>query len=170
MSGPQRGVTLPDIDLSPRSPVESRAETIHFVLPGETNALGTLFGGTVMQWIDILGGVSAARHARGVAVTAAVDALQFIRPIHLGNMVVMKSQVNMAWTSSMEVGVRVEVEDPRTGERHLTTRAYLTFVAIDDQGQPRRIPPLRAETEEEKRRMQDAISRREVRLRMRKAE
>lgn len=158
-----------DRDLLPaRSVAHSRAETIHFVLPGETNALGTLFGGTVMQWIDIIAGVSAARHSGGVAVTAAVDALQFIAPIQLGELVVLKSQVNMAWRSSMEVGVRVEVEDPKTGVRRMTTRAYLTFVAIDAEGQPRRIPPLAAENDEEQRRMQEAIARREARLRMRK--
>ena len=150
--------------LLPRLVSYSRAETTHFVLPGATNALGTLFGGTVMQWIDEIASVSAVRHAGGIAVTAAVDALQFIAPIQMGDLVVMKSQVNMAATTSMEVGVRVEVEDPKTGVRRKTTRAFLTFVAIDVEGRPRRIPPLLVETDEDRRRQQDAMARRAARL------
>lgn len=149
---------------APRPVSASRAETIHFVLPGSTNALGTLFGGTVMQWIDEIASVSAARHAGGICVTAAVDALQFLAPIQMGDLVVMKSQVNMAASTSMEVGVRVEVEDPRTGQRRMTTRAYLTFVAIDPAGKPRKVPPLRAESDEERGRQEAAIARRQGRM------
>ena len=148
----------------PRPVASSRAETIHFVLPGSTNALGTLFGGTVMQWIDEIASVSAARHAGGICVTAAVDALQFLEPIQMGDLVVMKSQVNMAASTSMEVGVRVEVEDPRTGVRRMTTRAFLTFVAIDGDGKPRRVPPLLVETGEESRRQGEAQARRQGRM------
>ena len=148
----------------PRPVSASRAETIHFVLPGSTNALGTLFGGTVMQWIDEIASAAAARHAGGVAVTAAVDALQFLAPVPLGALVVMKAQVNMAGATSMEVGVVVEVEDPRTGVRRRTTRAYLTFVAIDEAGHPRAVPPLLLETDDDRRREAEARGRRQARL------
>jgi len=154
-------------DLLPRTVAHSRAETIHFVLPGSTNALGTLFGGTVMQWIDEIAGVAAVRHAGGIAVTAAVDALQFLAPIQMGDLVVLKAQVNLAASTSMEVGVSVEVEDPRTGVRKKTTRAYLTFVAIDAAGKPRRIPALLASSDEELRRQADAQRRRAARLALR---
>src|SRR5689334_3094321 len=120
-----------------KTPADSRTETTHFVLPEATNALGTIFGGTIMQWIDEVAAIAATRHAGGIAVTAAVDALQFLAPIHLGDLVVLKAQVNAVGRTSMEVGVRVEVEDPKTGVRKKTTKAYLTFVATDDDGRPR---------------------------------
>jgi acyl-CoA hydrolase len=153
---------MPPVQPKPQS--ASRAETTHLVLPGHTNVHGTIFGGIVMQWIDEIAAVSAARHSGGGAVTAAVDALQFIAPIQLGAMVVMKAQINMASRTSMEVGVRVEVEDPRTGERRKTTRAYLTFVAVDAKGQPRPIPPLLVEGEADLRRQEAALARRAARL------
>ena len=160
----------PEHDLTPRPVSASRAETIHFVLPGATNALGTLFGGTVMQWIDEIASVSAARHAGGTAVTAAVDSLQFLAPVHMGDLVVMRAQVNMASTRSMEVGVVVEVEDPKTGVRRRTTTAYLTFVAIDRARKPRPIPPLVCETDEDRRREREATARRAFRLAQRESE
>lgn len=150
--------------LEPRPASYSRTETTHVVLPGNTNALHTIFGGTVMHWIDEIAAVTAQRHAAGGVVTASVDAIHFLAPIHVGAIVVMRAQVNLVGRSSMEVGVRVEVEDPRTGERKKTTKAYLTFVAIDVDGRPREVPPLRLIDDEDRRRERDAKARRAARL------
>jgi acyl-CoA hydrolase len=147
-----------------RSPAASQAETTRFVLPGSTNALGTIFGGVIMQWIDEIASVAAVRHAGGLAVTAAVDALQFLAPIQMGALVVLKASVNTAHRTSMEVGVRVEVEHPATGERRRTTKAYLTFVAVDTHGRPREVPPLLAVSDEDRRRQAAAERRRAARL------
>ena len=151
-----------------KPPSASSTETTHLVLPGLTNVRGTIFGGFVMQWIDEIGAVAATRHAGGPVVTAALDALQFIEPIQLGAMVVMKAQVNLVGTTSMEIGVRVEVENPSTGERRQSTRDYLTFVAVDPQGAPRPVAPLGPLTDEETRRQGEAAARRAARLAARK--
>lgn len=150
--------------MNAKTPSASRAETLHLVLPGATNALGTLFGGTVMQWIDEIAAASAVRHAGGTAVTVSVDALHFIAPIQMGELVVLKSQVNAVGRSSMEIGVIVEVEDPKTGVRKKTTKAYLTFVATDETGRPREVAPLRLESDEDRRREAAAQTRRHNRL------
>ena len=134
------------------------------MLPSATNALGTIFGGTIMQWIDEIAAVSASRHAGGIAVTAAVDALQFLQPIQLGDLVVLRAAVNAVFRTSMEVGVRVEVEDLTTGARRRTTKAYLTFVGIDAGRRPREVPGLLLETDEDRRRDAEARERRRVRL------
>ena len=151
------------------TPRASRVETTQLVLPGLTNVHGTIFGGILMQWIDIAAGIAAARHAKGAVVTASMDRLHFLHPVHLGEAVILQAQVNFAAHTSMEVGVRVFSESPTTFERRQTTRAYLTFVAVDNQGHPRPVPPLVTETAEEKRRFQDANRRRVVRLKERRA-
>jgi acyl-CoA hydrolase len=155
------------VTLAGKPPSASRVETTELVLPGDTNALGTIFGGKVMQWIDIAASVAGMRHSGGSVVTASIDGLTFLTPIHLGEVVVLQAQVNYVGTTSMEVGVRVEAESPRTGARRYTTKAYLTFVAIDAGGKPRAIPPLVLETDEERRRFADAEARRAARLRQR---
>ena len=134
------------------------------VLPGDTNALGTIFGGKVMQWIDIAASVAGMRHAGGSVVTASIDGLQFLTPILVGEVVTLKASVNYVGKTSMEIGVRVEAENMTTGEHRYTTKAYLTFVAVDAQGKPRPIPPLELETDDDRRRHADAIERRRVRL------
>jgi acyl-CoA hydrolase len=135
-------------------------------MPFHTNgAGGVLFGGIVMQWIDVCGGVSAMRHAGGSVVTASIDRIDFMSPIHLGDIVILRSQVNFASRSSMEVGCRVETEDPRTRVRRYTTKAYLTFVAVDAQGTPRPVPRLELESEDDQRRFARAEQRRIARLR-----
>jgi len=135
------------------------------VMPTHVNgAGGVLFGGVVMQWIDVCAGVAAMRHAKGPVVTASVDRLDFLSPIHLGDIVILQAQVNYAGTTSMEVGCRVETEDPRSGERRYTTKAYLTFVAVDDQGRPRPVERIEPETDEEQRRYEQAKARRDARL------
>jgi len=145
----------------------SSVEQTHIVLPGDTNALGTAFGGTVMGWVDISAAIAAQRHARSQVVTAAVDSVQFVEPIKKGMVVSIRAMVNMAFTSSMEVGVRVESETI-TGERRHALTAYLTFVALGEDGCPVKVPAAVAVTDEEKRRQQDAVDRRELRLRVRK--
>ena len=151
----------------PFSPRASRVETAQIVLPGLTNAHGTIFGGMLMQWIDIAGAIAAARHAQGAVVTASMDRLHFLQPVRLGAVVILQSQVNFAARTSLEVGVRVFVEDPRTRSHVQATRAYLTFVAVDSEGRPRPVAPLVLEGDEDRRRFQDATSRREARLRER---
>ena len=147
------------------TPSTSRVEMTQIVMPTHTNgAAGVMFGGVVMQWIDVCAGVAAMRHASGPVKTAAIDRLDFLSSIRLGDIVVLMAQVNFAGRTSMEVGCRVETEDPRTRERRYTTKAYLTFVAVDDAGRPRPIPPLELETDEERRRHDRAAERRAIRL------
>ncbi|HET6146392.1 MAG TPA: acyl-CoA thioesterase [Polyangia bacterium] len=151
------------------TPRASRTETAQIVLPGLTNVHGAIFGGILMEWIDGTAGIAAARHAGGLVVTASMDRLHFLRPVQLGEVVIVQAQVNFAARSSMEVGVRVFAENQLTRERRQATRAYLTFVAVDDQGRPRPVAPLRPETGEERRRFREARARRAVRLRERRA-
>ena len=146
---------------------DSFVETTELVLPGHTNPLGNVFGGRVMELADITGGVAASRHARASVVTVSMDELHFREPVKLGHVIILHASVNFAGHTSMEVGVRVEREDPLTGERVHTATAYLTFVALGPDGKPREVPPLIAETDEEKRRMENARIRRAERLRKR---
>lgn len=136
------------------------------VLPSDTNALGTIFGGKVMAWIDIAAAIAAGRHARRVVVTASIDALHFVAPIKVGHIVHIRAAVNFAGRTSMEVGVRVESENAVTGETTHTATAYLTFVALDDHGRPTLVPPVLPETPEEKRRFDQAQKRRGARIKL----
>ncbi|NDD90605.1 acyl-CoA thioesterase [bacterium] len=136
------------------------------VLPGHANALGTIFGGQVMSWIDIAAAIAAGRHARKVVVTASIDALHFVAPIKVGHVVHIKAMVNFASRTSMEVGVRVDSENPVTGESHHTAKAYLTFVALDEHGKPTPVPKVLVETPDEKRRFEQARRRRESRIQL----
>jgi acyl-CoA hydrolase len=142
---------------------------VQIVLPGFTNIHGTIFGGMLMQWIDIAAAVSAGRHAGGPVVTASMDRLHFITPVNLGEVVTLQAQVNFAARTSMEVGVRVFAEGGPDVGRRQATRAYLTFVAVDEAGRPRAVPRLVPQTIEEKRRFREAGRRRAVRLRERRA-
>ena len=121
-----------------------------------------------MQWIDIAAGIAAARHASGPVVTASMDRLHFLSPVRLGEVVILQAQVNFAARTSMEVGVRVFAENQRTAIRRQTTRAYLTFVAVDAEGRPTPVPPLVAETTQDRRRFAEARRRRAMRLRERR--
>ena len=143
----------------------SHVEKIELVLPNDTNVLGNLLGGKLMHWIDIAAALSASRHCNSVAVTAAVDDLNFHHPIKLGDMVILKAAVNRAFGTSMEVGVRVEIENYITGEKQHSNSAYLTFVSIDmETMKPKPVKPIIPETEEEKERYERALKRREQRL------
>ena len=147
----------------------TRVETAHVVLPSHTNAMGTLFGGVLMQWIDVAAAIAAARHARGPVVTASMDRLHFLRPVRAEDFVIIRAEVTYTARTSMEVEVAVEAEDPWTGERAATTYALLTFVALDEHGRPRPLPPLVAETAFERKRFAQAARRRRARLRERRA-
>ena len=151
-------------DLSPRPPSASRVSMTELVLPSNANAVGTMFGGTLMAWIDICAAIAAQRHSRGWVVTASMDQLDFDSPIQVGDVVSLTSQVNFAGRSSMEVGVRVEREVPTAGERVHAARAYLTFVAIDAAGKARPVPPIAPVTEEEHIRFEEASIRKAKRL------
>lgn len=134
------------------------------VLPNDTNQLGNLLGGRLMHWVDIAAALSAQRHSGRVAVTASVDEMNFLGPVKLGQVVHLKASVNHAFNTSMEVGVRAEVEDYRTGDiRHVNT-AYLTFVAIDEFGRGVAVPEIVPHSEDEKRRYEAAQARRDLRL------
>lgn len=149
----------------PAKPVsESQVVMTELVLPQHTNALGSIFGGTVMAWIDIAGAISAGKHARSTVVTASIDALHFIAPIRLGHVVELKACVNATGRTSMEVGVRVDSENPLTGEKFHNVSAYLTFVALGSDGKAREIPPIEPQTDAEKRRYQAALRRRASRV------
>ena len=136
------------------------------VMPMHTNGVaGVMFGGIMMQWIDVCAGVAAMRHASGAVLTASIDRLDFKSPVQVGEIVVLQAQVNYAARTSMEVGCRVETEDMRTRTRRYVTKAYLTFVAVDDHGRPRPVPALSLVTEDDTRRHTDAEQRRQSRLR-----
>lgn len=147
----------------------SHVEMTQMVLPPDTNYHGTVFGGRILQWIDIAGAIAAQRHTRRKVVTASIDDMHFAVPIRLGEVVVLKAAVNYVHRTSMEVGVRVEREIPSTGERELAATAYVTYVALDDAGQPTAIPPVIPETADERRRFADALTRRDFRLARRDA-
>lgn len=134
------------------------------VLPSHTNALDTVFGGTVMSWIDIAAAICAQRHSRKEVVTASIDELHFLAPIYKGWVVNLKASINYVSRSSMEVGVRVQSENPITGESFHTASAYLTFVALGSDGKPTAVPPLLVESADQKRRQQEAEFRRSDRL------
>jgi acyl-CoA hydrolase len=146
----------------------SRSEMAEVVLPAVTNLLGKLLGGHVMHLVDVVAAMAASRHANSYVVTASVDYIDFRNPINLGEMVILKSQVNRVFKTSMEVGVKVFSENALTGERKHTTTAYVTFVALDAATrEPKPVPPLILKTAEEKRRWREAGERRKSRLAMR---
>ncbi len=149
--------------LEPKPVAASRVTATYLVMPGDTNYLGSIFGGKVMQYIDTTGAIAAMRHARRVCVTASLDRLDFHVPIASGHIVILNASVNRAFGSSMEVGVRVEREAPLTGERAHTASAYLTFVALDDDRHPVRVAPVAPANAEDERRHADALARREAR-------
>ncbi len=150
-----------------RRVVDSQTTMTEMVLPSHTNALGSVFGGVIMSWIDICGAIAAQRHAQMPVVTASIDYLQFVKPVFTGWIVNLKASVNYVGKTSMEVGVRVDAENPRTGETFHTASAYLSFVALDPDKKPVAIPPLAVESVDEKRRNADAMKRREARLKLR---
>lgn len=145
----------------------SRVEMTQMVLPQFANALGNVFGGQVMSWLDICAAVAAQRHCRTSVVTASIDAVHFMAPIKLGHIVVLKSQVNATFRSSLECGVSVWMEDPLSGVRTRAVKAYATFVSLDQNGKPKPVPALVLNTDEDRRRAGEAGTRRAARLALR---
>lgn len=145
----------------------TRVEMTQLVLPEHTNAIGTIFGGQVAAWIDICAAIAAQRFCRRQVVTLSIDSLRFLHPIQRGHIAIFQASVNAAWRTSMEIGVRVEGEDPITGDRVHTASAYCTFVALDANGRAVPVPPLLSETPDELRRRAQADVRRADRLRAR---
>jgi len=143
---------------------DSVTSMTEMVLPTHTNSLDSVFGGVIMSWIDICAAIAAQRHAQLPVVTASIDDLHFVQPVYTGWVVNLKSSVNYTSNTSMEVGVRVDAENPIKGEHFHTASAYLTFVALGPGGKPVKIPSITAETSEEKRRYQSAEKRRQLRL------
>jgi len=148
----------------PRSKGASFTEMTEVVLPQHANVLGSVFGGTVMAWVDVCGAITAQRHCKRVCVTAAVDDLAFLAPIRVGDIVRLTGRVNATFRTSLEVDVRVEREDPRTLERSVCVETLMTFVAVDDEGRPCVVPPLAYENDDDTRRRDAAYARREARL------
>jgi len=154
--------------LTPKRASESATEMVQVVLPNDANPLGFILGGTVMHLIDIAGAIACHRHTRSLLVTAAVDGLQFLHPIKVGDLIILKSRVTAAWSTSLEVEVEVFSEETLTGLRRMTSRAYLTFVSIDRDGRRIPIPGLILESEEERQKAREADQRRAERLEARK--
>lgn len=150
--------------MSGKTMAESRTTIAQVMNPQDANVAGNVHGGSIMKLIDSAAGVVAAKHTRSNVVTASVDRLDFHHPIYIGELVTLRASINMVGRTSMEVGVRVEAENIRTGEVKHSVSAYLTFVALDEDGKTMAVPPLIAETEEDRRRNRDAVARRDKRL------
>jgi acyl-CoA hydrolase len=155
-------MTSPNL-LTPRPVRESQSEMAELVLPNDANPLGALLGGRLMHWIDLAGAMAAHRHARTYIVTASVDHIDFLVPVHVGSLVILRSSVNRAFRTSMEVGVKVWVENYIEDKRLHVASAHLTFVAVDGTGGRLPVPPVIPEGEEQQRRYDDAGRRREIR-------
>tara|TARA_Y100001970_G_C14092695_1_gene780897 strand:+ start:416 stop:877 length:462 start_codon:yes stop_codon:yes gene_type:complete len=142
---------------------DSKVVMHELVLPNDTNNLGNVLGGRVMHLMDICAAMSAYKHSRSHVVTASVDNLNFLAPAKKGFILILKSSVNFASKTSMEVGVKIESENPFTGEIRHTASAYLTFVALDEYGKPKVVPPIKPETKDEKRRHKKGKKRTQMR-------
>jgi acyl-CoA hydrolase len=147
-----------------RTPADSESLLVRWMGPTDANSAGFVHGGTVMRYCDEAAGLAAVRHAGRRCVTAGMDRMTFLEPVDVGDVVTFRASVNAAWRTSVEVGVRVEAENPQTGEVRHTTTAYLTMVALDDEGRPSGVPPLECRTDGERRREREAQLRRANRL------
>jgi len=149
--------------LAPRPVRDSQSEMAEIVLPNDANPLAALLGGRLMHWIDLAGAMAAHRHSRNYVVTASVDHIDFLVPVRVGALVILRSSVNRVFSTSMEVGVKVFVEDYIADTAQHVASAHLTFVTVDSQGNRLRVPPVIPETDEQRRRYDDAGRRREIR-------
>src|SRR5579863_7228366 len=146
-----------------RTVASTQSEMTEIILPNDANTLGNLLGGRLMHFIDLTGAMAAYRHSRTHVVTAAMDHIDFIQPVHVGDLLILKSSVNRAFNTSVEVGVKVWVEDPQTGTHLHVASAYLVFVAVDEHGRRQKLPQVQPETTDEVRRYNDALLRRQHR-------
>jgi uncharacterized protein (TIGR00369 family) len=154
---------LDHADMKPRRVSDSQVLMSLQMNPADANPTGNVHGGTIMKLVDTAAGVCAMRHCRTRVVTVSMDSMSFLHPVYVGNVVTLYASVNDVGDTSLEVGVRVEAENIRTGEKVHTSSAYLVFVALDDHDNPTRVPPLLVETEDERRRQAHAKIRRETR-------
>lgn len=152
-----------------KRPSESAVTLSHLMNPVDANAAGNVHGGVILRLVDEAGALAAIRHSRRNCVTVRLDSMTFIEPVYVGDFVTFKAQVNWVGHTSMEVGIRVEAENPVTGEITHTNSAYAVYVALDEHGRPAAVPPLIIETEEERRRWDEAEMRRQQRLEQKKA-
>ena len=155
--------------MTPKTPSESQTEMVQVVLPNDANPLGFILGGTVMHLIDIAGAIACHRHTRSLLVTAAVDGLQFLHPVKVGDLIILRARVTAAWSTSLEVEVEVFSEETLTGLRKMTSLAYLTFVAVDRESRRLPVPQLILEGADDQRRAREAEARRAGRLAARRA-
>jgi len=154
---------------APRAAGDSLCEMTHLVMPSDANVMGTAFGGKIVEWTDLAASIASMRHARMPCVTASIDQLSFLAPVRIGHIAILRAQVNAVFSTSLEVGVEVLDEDPVTGARRKCCDALLTFVALGPDRRPARVPPLRTDTEAERRREREAGVRRQARLALRDA-
>jgi acyl-CoA hydrolase len=155
--------TMNQAILTPRPVRDSQSEMAELVLPNDANPLGALLGGRLMHWIDLAGAMACHRHSRSYAVTASVDHIDFLVPVRVGDLIMLRSSVNRVFHTSMEVGVKVFVENYLADTSQHVASAYLTFVAVDREGNPLKVAPVIPESEEQRRRYDDAGRRREIR-------
>lgn len=157
-------MTTPPAPLAAKLASSSAVQMTQYVMPSDANTLGTAFGGRVVQWIDLAGAIAARRHARVICVTASIDELTFLAPLRIGQVAILDARVNAVFGSSMEIEVQVDAENLGTGERIRCCNAYLTFVAIGEDGRPVKAPMLLTASEDEARRAREAGARRQARL------
>jgi acyl-CoA hydrolase len=162
-NGANAAMNDPEATLATRTVASTQSEMTEIILPNDTNTLGNLLGGRLMHFIDLTCAMAAYRHSRTHVVTAAMDHIDFIRPVHLGDLVTLRSCVNRAFSSSMEIGVKVWAENTRTGEVAHVASAYLVFVAIDEHGRRVKVPQIEPQTPDEIRRYEGALRRRQHR-------
>jgi acyl-CoA hydrolase len=146
-----------------RSVADSQSERAEIIFPGDANPFGNLFGGRLLQFIDLVAALAATRHARGIPVTVSMDHIDFVAPVHVGDVLILKASVNRAFNTSMEVGVKAMVENVADQTLHHVASAYLTFIALDKTGQRIHVPNIHPETDHQLRRFEDAGRRREMR-------
>lgn len=154
--------------LAPKSPNESKAEMTVRMFPSDANPAGNVFGGEILKQIDLIAGLVSQRHARTNTVTASIDRVNFLRPVYVGNAIILNARLNYVHRSSMEIEITVEAEDLMTGKKTLTNTAYVTVVALGPNGKTIEVPPLLVETEEDRSRFADAEKRMLQRLAERK--
>jgi acyl-CoA hydrolase len=151
------------VALDSKSPTESEITTARLMMPTDANVLGNVFGGAIMKYMDEVAAIVAWRHAGKNAVTASIDRMNFYAPVFVGNLLILKATVNYVGHTSMEIGVRIEAQDPSTRKGAHTGSCYLTYVALDEKGRPTPIPPLKVTTADEKRRFKEGLARRKLR-------
>ena len=146
-----------------RTASDSATVTTRIMMPADANILGNVFGGAILRYMDEIAAIAAFRHARKNVVTASIDRMNFIAPVYVGNLLILKASVNYVGRTSMGIGVRIEAEDVRSGETRHAGSCYLTYVALDEEGRPTLVPPVITVTLDEKRRYREALTRRKIR-------